>query len=193
MIVLYIPYDTLQLISLFVYVSFKRLEFVGATYIGGIVVGRSEARSVARCRTTLLFLSTLKSARNFAFASWISCSWRFSNRSCSSSGKVSHVGVMILLVETSELSFEPAIEGRFDRSICVVPAELPKSMLTPFWSVKHSIRTVGGALCTGANGPRAGAGLRLGARRGGALCTRADGPRAGAGRSAAWCKARAPA
>jgi hypothetical protein len=69
MIVLYIPYDTLQLLSMFVYVSFKRLEFVGATYIGVIVVGRSEARSVARCRTTLLFLSTLKSVRNFAFAS----------------------------------------------------------------------------------------------------------------------------
>jgi hypothetical protein len=35
MIILYNPYDTLQLLSLFVYVSFKRLEFVGATYIGG--------------------------------------------------------------------------------------------------------------------------------------------------------------
>jgi hypothetical protein len=112
MIILYISYDTLYLLSLFVYVSFKRLEFIGATYIGVFVVGRSEARSVVRCRTTLLFLSTLKSARNFAFASWISCSWRSSNRSCSSAGKVSQVGLMILLVETLELSFEPAIEGR---------------------------------------------------------------------------------
>jgi hypothetical protein len=89
-------------------------------------VGRSEAGSVARCRTTLLFLSTLKSARNFAFASWISCSWRSSNRSCSSAGKASYVGVMILLVETSELSLESAIEGRFDRSICVVPSGVAK-------------------------------------------------------------------
>ena len=63
-------------------------------------------------RTTLLFLSTLKSARNFAFASRISCSLRSSNRRHSSAGKVSHVGVMILLVETSKLSFEQAIEGR---------------------------------------------------------------------------------
>jgi hypothetical protein len=93
---------------------------------GVIVVGQSEARSVARCRTTLLFLSTLKSARNFAFASWISCSWRCSNRSCFSAGKASHVGVMILLVETSELSLESAIEGRFDRSICVVPSGVAK-------------------------------------------------------------------
>jgi hypothetical protein len=42
-----------------------------------------------------------------------------------------------------------------------------KALLTPFWSAKHSRRTGGGALCTGA-----------------------DGPRAGAGRSAAWCEAR---
>jgi hypothetical protein len=101
--------------------------------LGVIVVGRSEARSVARCRTTLLFLSTLKSARNFAFASWISYSWRFSNRSYSSAGKVSHVGVMILLVETSELSFEPAIEGRFDRSICVFPSGVAKKYVDAFF------------------------------------------------------------
>jgi hypothetical protein len=100
--------------------------------LGVIIVGQSEARSVARCRTTLLFLSTLKSARNFAFASWISCSWRSSNRSCSLAGKVSHVGVMILLVETSELSFEPAIEGRFDRSICVVPSGVTKKYVGTF-------------------------------------------------------------
>jgi hypothetical protein len=33
---------------------------------------------------------------------------------------------MILLVETSELSLESAIEGRFDRSICVVPSGVAK-------------------------------------------------------------------
>ena len=135
--------------------------------LGVIVVDRSEARSVARCRTTLLFLSTLKSARNFAFASWISCSWRSSNRSCSSAGKASHVGVMILLVETSELSFEPAIEGRFDRSICVVPSGVAKKYVDASLECQT-----------------------LNKNRGGALCTGADGPRAGAGRSAAWCEAR---
>ena len=46
------------------------------------------------------------------------------------------------------------------------PAESLKSMLTLFRSANHSRRTSGGALCTGA-----------------------DGPRAGAGRSAAWCEA----
>jgi hypothetical protein len=48
------------------------------------------------------------------------------------------------------------------------------------------------ALCTGADGPRAGPdGPRPGARRGGTLCAGADCPRPRAGRSAAWCAARA--
>jgi hypothetical protein len=85
--------------------------------LGVFVVGRSEARSVARCRTTLLFLSILKSARNFAFASWISCSWRSSNRSYSSTDKVSHVGLMILLVETSKLALNRPLRADLDRSI----------------------------------------------------------------------------
>jgi hypothetical protein len=73
------------------------------------------------------------------------------------------------------------------------PAESPKSMLTPFSGAKYSIRTVAVPSAQGrtvrAQGPDS---LWPGARRGGALCTGADGPRAGARRSAAWCKARAP-
>jgi hypothetical protein len=65
-------------------------------------------------------------------------------------------------------------------------------VLTPFRSAKYSRRTGGGALCTGADGPRVGLdGPRPGARRGGTLCAGADCPRPGAGRSAAWCAARA--
>jgi hypothetical protein len=65
-------------------------------------------------------------------------------------------------------------------------------MLTLFRSAKYSRRTGGGALCTGADGPRVGPdGPRPGARRGGTLCAGADCPRPGAGRSAAWCAARA--
>jgi hypothetical protein len=74
------------------------------------------------------------------------------------------------------------------------PAESPKSMLTPFWSAKHSTRTVAVPSAQGqtvrAQGPD---GPRPGARRGGALCTGADDPCAGVGRSATWYKARAPA
>jgi hypothetical protein len=73
---------------------------------------------------------------------------------------------MILLVETSELSFELAIEGRFDGSICVVPSEVTKSMLTPFSGANHSTRTVAvlsaqGRMVRGQglDGPRPGAGL----------------------------------
>jgi hypothetical protein len=137
-------------------------------------VCHSEAGFVARCRTTLLFLSTLKLAKNLAFASWIICSLCSSNWSCSSADNVSQVGSMMLLGETSELSLEPAIEGRFDRSRRAFPVESPKSMLTPFRSAKHLTRTVA---VPSAQGPD---GLRPGARRGGALCTRADGPRPGA-------------
>jgi hypothetical protein len=39
---------------------------------------------------------------------------------------------MILLVETLELSFEPAIEGRFDRSICVVSSGVAKKYVDAF-------------------------------------------------------------
>jgi hypothetical protein len=47
MIILYIPYNTLHLLSLFVYVNFKRLELIGATYIGGI---RSRLERSQICR-----------------------------------------------------------------------------------------------------------------------------------------------
>jgi hypothetical protein len=145
-------------------------------------VGQNEAGSVTRCRTTLLFLSTLKLVKNFAFASWISCSWRSSNRSCSSAGKVSHVGVMILLVETSELSFEPAIEGRFDRSICVFPSGVAKNMLTPFRRRQLLKRTSDGAsLVRRGRSVAQGRTVRDLARGGGALWSGADGPRPGAG------------
>jgi hypothetical protein len=64
---------------------------------------------------------------------------------------------MIILGETSELSLKPAIEGRFDGSICVAPSGVAKSVLVSFGH--QSLRgTGGGALCTGADGPRLGAG-----------------------------------
>jgi hypothetical protein len=130
-------------------------------------VGRSEAGSVARCRTTLLFLSTLKLAKNLAFASWIICSLCSSNWSCSSAGKVSQVGSMMLLGETSELSLEPAIEGRFDRSKYVVPSGVAKKYVDAF-SERQTLNK----------------------NRGGALWSGADSSRPRAGRSATWREAR---
>ena len=105
--------------------------------------------------------------KNLAFASWIICSLCSSNWSCSSAGKVSQVGSMILLGETSELSLEPAIEGRFDRSRCVVPSGVAKKYVDAF-SERQTLNK----------------------NRGGALWSGADGPRPGAGRSATWCAAR---
>jgi hypothetical protein len=61
-----------------------------------------------------------------------------------------------------------------------------------FWERQLLKKNRGGALCTGADGPRAGPdGPRSGARRGDTLCAGADCPRPGARRSAAWCAARA--
>jgi hypothetical protein len=74
---------------------------------------------------------------------------------------------MMLLGETSELSLEPAIEGRFDRSRCAVPSGVAKKYVDTF-SERQTLNK----------------------NRGGALCIGADGPRAGAGRSATWCEAR---
>jgi hypothetical protein len=107
-----------------------------------------------------LFLSTLKLAKNLAFASWIICSLCSSNWSCSSAGKVSQVGSMMLLGETSELSLELAIEGRFNRSKYVFPSGVVKKYVDVFSGAKYSIRTGGGAHCAGADGPRPG--VRLG-------------------------------
>jgi hypothetical protein len=123
-------------------------------------VGRSEAGSVARCRTTLLFLSTLKLAKNFAFDSWIICSLCSSNWSCSSTDKVSQGSSMMLLGEISELSLEPAIEGRFDESIFVFPSGVAKKYVDTF--LGHQTLNTNQRRCS----------LHRG------------------GRSAAWCEAR---
>ena len=68
---------------------------------------------------------------------------------------------MMLLGETSELSLEPAIEDRLDRSKYVFPSGVAK---------KYSERQT------------------LNKNRGGALWSGADGPRPGAERSATWCR-----
>jgi hypothetical protein len=60
------------------------------------------------------------------------------------------------LGETSELSLEPAIEGQFDGSRRVFPSGVAKKYVDTFWGANHSTRTSGGALCTGADGPRPG-------------------------------------
>jgi hypothetical protein len=80
---------------------------------------------------------------------------------------------MILLVETLELSFEPTIEGRSDRSTCGVPSGVPKSVLAPIRVPITAMRTDGGALCRGADGPRPEArGRDLAQGRGSCLTSR---------------------
>jgi hypothetical protein len=110
--------------------------FVSLT-LGVAVAGLSEARSVARCRTTLLFLSTLKLARNFPCASLISYSLCSSNSSCFSADRVSQADSIMLLRETSELSFKPTIEGRSDRSSHDFPNRVAKKCVDTDLGVNH--------------------------------------------------------
>jgi hypothetical protein len=160
----------LHLVSLLIYVSSKRLNFVCFAYLGVAAVGQSEARSVARCRTTLLFLSTLKLARNFAFAYLISYSWCSSNSNCSSVSKVSQVSSMMLLGETSELSFEPALMADLIGLHVISPVESPKSVLVPIWTAITVMRTGGGAPYGGTDGPWPGVGRSVTWRRGYGSC-----------------------
>jgi hypothetical protein len=64
---------------------------------------------------------------------------------------------MMLLGETSELSLEPAIEGRFDRSKYVVPSGVAKKYVDAFLERQTPNKNCGGALWSGADGPRPGA------------------------------------
>jgi hypothetical protein len=72
---------------------------------------------------------------------------------------------MILLVVTLELSFEPAIEGRFDRSICVVPSGVAKKYVDTFLEAPITSKEPAAVLSgqaqmvhdTGSDGPRPGA------------------------------------
>jgi hypothetical protein len=77
---------------------------------------------------------------------------------------VSQVGSMMLLGKISELSLEPAIEGRFDDSVFVVPSGVAKKYVDAFLEapitskepaavLSSQARTVRG---TGPNGPRPG-------------------------------------
>jgi hypothetical protein len=76
---------------------------------------------------------------------------------------------MMLFGEISEPSLEPAIEGRFDKSIFVVPSGVARKYVDAF-SERQTLNK----------------------NRGGALWSGADGPRPGAGRSATWPGARVP-
>jgi hypothetical protein len=77
---------------------------------------------------------------------------------------------MMLLGETSELSLEPAIEGRFDRSKYVVPSGVAKKYVDAFLERQTHNKNRGGALWSGADGPRPGAGRSATWRRARVLC-----------------------
>jgi hypothetical protein len=63
------PYDILHLFSLFIYIILKRLQLICITYIGDIWCGSERGRIRLPLSDDFIVLSTLKLARNFAFAS----------------------------------------------------------------------------------------------------------------------------
>jgi hypothetical protein len=73
---------------------------------------------------------------------------------------------MMLLGEISELSLEPAIEGRFDESIFVFPSGVAKKYVDAFLERQTLNKNRGGALWSGADGLRSGAGRFATWRRG---------------------------
>jgi hypothetical protein len=73
---------------------------------------------------------------------------------------------MMLLGEISELPLEPAIEGRFDESIFVVPSGVAKKYVDAFLERQTLNKNCGGALWSGADGPRPGVGRSATWRRG---------------------------
>jgi hypothetical protein len=83
----------------------------------------------------------------------------------------------MLLVETSELSFEPAIRADLIDLYALSLEESPKSMLVPIWAPITAMSTRGGALCGSAIGPRP-------VQRLGFLLDKSDGLRVVTGRSA---------
>jgi hypothetical protein len=100
-------------------------------------------------------------------------------------GKVSILQhIMLLLIPCGVLS---------SKAFSFELKSLVSLLLKPFSGAKYSIRTVAVPSAQGRTVRAQGSDIPWpGARRGGALCTEADGPCAGAGWSASWCEARAP-
>jgi hypothetical protein len=111
------------------------MEFVCVAYLGGSCSGLDRSQ-VSRSLSNDLVIP-VHLARNFAFAFLIICSWCSSNSRCSSTDKFSQVSSMILLVETLELSFQPAIEGRSDRSAREFPSVVAKKCVGADPSINH--------------------------------------------------------
>jgi hypothetical protein len=95
------------------------------------------------------------------------------------------------LLKGSELRYEWIIPIPFTSLSIVSNLCIEKDLLTPFWRRQLLKRTSGGALCTGADGPGAGARRSAAWREAAVLSSQArtvrgagpDGPRPGAG---AW-------
>jgi hypothetical protein len=108
---LHAPYDILHLVSLLIYIIFKRLELVCVAHLGGSR-GRLERSEICRPLPNDLVvpvhLEVGQELRLFFLDQLLLVLLELELFMCR---KVSQVGCMILLEDTSELSLELTIKG----------------------------------------------------------------------------------
>jgi hypothetical protein len=158
----------LHLFSLFIYVSFKRLELVGVTYIGDIRCGSEQSRISRPLPNDLVVPIHVEVGQEFCLRFLDQLLLVLLELELFVSRQDLPSRLYNIAGEMSDLSLELAIEGRFDESICVVPSGIAKKGVGAFLGRQ--------SLCEN--------------RRRCSLHRRPDGPRLGAGRSATWDRAK---
>jgi hypothetical protein len=127
----------LHLLSLFIYVSFKRLELVGVTYIGGIRYGSERSQISCPLPNNLVVPVHLEVGQELrlCFLDQLLLVLLELELFVSRQGLPSRL--YEIAREALELSHELAIEGRSDGSIYVVPSEVAKKCVDTFSGANH--------------------------------------------------------
>jgi hypothetical protein len=120
----------LHLLSLFIYVNFKRLELVGVTYIGGIRCGSERSQISCPLPNNLVVPVHFEVGQelHLCFLDQLLLVLLELELFVSQQGFSSRL--YDIVGEMSELSLEPAIGGRSDRSICDVPSGVAKKCVS---------------------------------------------------------------
>jgi hypothetical protein len=125
------------LVSLLTYIIFKRLELVCVAYLGGIC-GRSERSQICRSLPNNLVVPVnleVGQELRLCFLDQLLLVLLELELFVSRQGLPSRL--YDIAGETLELSLEPAIEGRSDGSICVVPSRVAKKCVGTFSGANH--------------------------------------------------------
>jgi hypothetical protein len=132
-----------------------------------IVAGRRLTMLYSLYRMSFWFRSSLKSAKNSSSSSTYIFFLAPSSLRYFSTDRSSVVGLMMLLGQTLDLSFEPTIWVDLVNPISVSLAESPKSVLAQTWTPITWSCFARWALCGDADGPRRGQQERVSLRQAG--------------------------